>query len=106
MSGLKTDAKKLEEDATKAIFDMSEVKGLRSFFVSLILYKTLSLQKHNEIIYGTLYHQVRSQIVNTTNEMSEIADGLGSGVSPDKIRTSISYGEDWLQEMKQRGEKR
>ena len=32
MSGLKTDAKKLEEDATKAIFDMSEVKGLTSFF--------------------------------------------------------------------------
>ena len=48
---------------------------------------------------------MRSKIVNTTNEMREIADGLGSGVSPEKIRTSISYGEDWLQEIKDRGDK-
>ena len=48
---------------------------------------------------------MRSKIVNTTNEMLEIADGLGSGVSPEKIRTSISYGEDWLQEIKDRGDK-
>ena len=35
--------------------------------------------------------------------MREIADGLGSGVSPDQIRTSIGYGEEFLQEIKDRG---
>ena len=42
--------------------------------------------------------------MNTTNEMSEIAAGLGSGVSQDQIRTSIEYGEQHLQEIKDRGE--
>ena len=41
--------------------------------------------------------------MNTTNEMSEIAAGLGSGVSQDQIRTSIEYGEQHLQEIKDRG---
>ena len=40
--------------------------------------------------------------MNTTNEMREIADGLGSGVSQDQIRTSIDYGEQFLQEIKDR----
>ena len=35
--------------------------------------------------------------------MREIADGLGSGVSQDQIRTSIEYGEQFLKEIKDRG---
>ena len=40
--------------------------------------------------------------MNTTNEMSEIAAGLGSGVSQDQIRTSIVYGTEHLAEIKSR----
>ena len=35
--------------------------------------------------------------------MREIADGLGSGVSQDQIRTSIDYGERFLKEIRDRG---
>ena len=41
--------------------------------------------------------------MNTTNEMRKIADGLGSGVSPDQIRSSIDLGTTWLQEIKDIG---
>ena len=41
--------------------------------------------------------------MNATNDMSEIAAGLGSGVSQDQIRTSIEYGEQYLKEIKERG---
>ena len=41
--------------------------------------------------------------MNTTNEMRKIADGLGSGVSPDQIRSSIELGTNWLQEIKDIG---
>ena len=35
--------------------------------------------------------------------MRKIADGLGSGVSPDQIRSSIDLGTTWLQEIKDIG---
>ena len=54
-----------------------------------------------DLIY--CYNQVRSKIMNTTNEMRKIADGLGSGVSPDQIRSSIDLGTTWLQEIKDIG---
>ena len=41
--------------------------------------------------------------MNTTNEMRKIADGLGSGVSPDQIRSSIDLGTTWLQQIKDIG---
>ena len=37
--------------------------------------------------------------------MKIIADGLGSGAAPDKIKTSVTYGKRWLEEMKQNGKK-
>ena len=41
--------------------------------------------------------------MNTTNEMRKIADGLGSGVSPEQVKTSIEYGATFLQEIKDIG---
>ena len=35
--------------------------------------------------------------------MKDIADGLGSGVGPDQIETSIKYGKEILEEIKNRG---
>lgn len=44
--------------------------------------------------------KVNVQIIATTNEMKEIADGLGSGVTRDLINTSITYGNSMLDQMK------
>lgn len=35
-----------------------------------------------------------------TQEMKEIADGLGSGVTPEQIKTSVDLGNQWLDLMK------
>ena len=36
-----------------------------------------------------------------TNDMREIADGLGSGVTPDQLETAVKLGEEWLEDIKQ-----
>lgn len=33
--------------------------------------------------------------------MREIADGLGSGVTPEQLETSVELGKQWLDEIKQ-----
>ena len=35
-----------------------------------------------------------------TNDMREIADGLGSGVTPEQLETSVQLGKEWLDEIK------
>ncbi len=44
--------------------------------------------------------KVGVEIMAVTNEMREIADGLGSGVTPEQIQTSINLGNEWLEDMK------
>ncbi len=44
--------------------------------------------------------KVGIQILGTTREMKQIADGLGSGVTPDQIKTSIDLGNEWLETIK------
>ena len=44
--------------------------------------------------------KVKSSIEKITKEMEQIADGLGSGVTPDQIKTAIDLGNEWLDEMK------
>ena len=46
---------------------------------------------------------MHTKIEQTTQDMKDIADGLASGVAPEKIETSITYGNQWLAEMKERG---
>jgi laminin alpha 3/5 len=45
--------------------------------------------------------KVGVQIMSITKEMREIADGLGSGVTPEQIQTSIDLGNEWLAMMKE-----
>jgi hypothetical protein len=46
----------------------------------------------NAFLPGT---QVGSEIYSVTNEMKIIADGLGSGVTPKQIETSVELGRSW-----------
>ena len=41
-----------------------------------------------------------AEIYLVTNEMKIIADGLGSGVTPKQIETSVELGRSWLNDMK------
>ena len=44
--------------------------------------------------------KVNVQISSTVEEMKEIADKLGSVLTPDQIKTSVSMGEECLEQMK------
>ena len=44
--------------------------------------------------------QVGGEIAQVTGDMRVIADGLGSGVTPEQIQTSIELGQQWLDEIK------
>ena len=39
------------------------------------------------------------EINQITNEMREIADGLGSGVTPEQLEASVELGKQWLAEI-------
>ena len=45
--------------------------------------------------------KVGVEIMAITKEMREIADGLGSGVTPEQIQTAIDLGNEWLDAMKE-----
>ena len=40
--------------------------------------------------------RVGIELMSVTNEMKVIADGLGSGVTKDQIKTSIDYGKTFM----------
>ena len=46
--------------------------------------------------------QVGNEISRVTSDMRVIADGLGSGVSPEQLEQSVRLGNQWLDEIKSR----
>jgi methyl-accepting chemotaxis protein len=45
--------------------------------------------------------KVGNEIAQVTNDMREIVDGLGSGVTPEQLEASVDLGKQWLEEIKQ-----
>lgn len=44
--------------------------------------------------------KVRADMERATKDMKAVADGLGSGVTPDQLETSVQLGKEWLDSMK------
>ena len=45
--------------------------------------------------------QVGDEINQVTTDMRVISDGLGSGVTPEQLQTSVEMGKRWLEQIKQ-----
>lgn len=45
-------------------------------------------------------NKVGREMARVTSDMREISDGLGSGVTPEQIETSVALGRQWLEEIK------
>lgn len=52
--------------------------------------------------HSASFSQVGNEISRVTSDMRVIADGLGSGVSPEQLEQSVRLGNQWLDEIKSR----
>ncbi len=61
------------------------------------------------VVLHNMYHtnivcylalQVGNDINRVVGDMRVISDGLGSGVTPEQLQTSITLGEQWLEEIR------
>ncbi|TRY60964.1 hypothetical protein TCAL_05712 [Tigriopus californicus] len=46
-------------------------------------------------------NKVSDEIARVTKVMREIADGLGSGVTPEQLETSVKLGKQWLEQIRE-----